>query len=137
MSGIAVIYQRDGAPVADNMLRRMSDALAHRPADACGQWQRGPIALAHRALYTTPEAVGEVQPLHDAGAQLALTFDGRVDNRAELLKTLNLPSDTSDAALVLRAYERWGQDCPAHILGDFAFALWDARRRQLFWKVAS
>ena len=132
MSGIAVAYQRDGAPVADNMLRRMSDALAHRPADTCGQWQRGPVALAHRALYTTPEAVGEVQPLHDAVAQLTLTFDGRVDNRAELLKTLNLPSDTSDAALVLCAYERWGQGCPVRLLGDFAFALWDAQQQQLF-----
>ena len=132
MSGLSVIYQRDGAPAAPATLQQMADAIAQQPADATGQWFDGPIGLACRALHTTPEAQREQQPLYDGGAQLALVFDGRVDNRDELLDALAAPPAATDADLVLRAYERWGEDCPARILGDFAFALWDARRRQLF-----
>ena len=77
-----------------------------------------------------------MQPLTDPSANLCLVFDGRVDNREELKaaiedKSLVLRSDT-DAELVLRAYEVWGEGCAAKILGDFAFAIWDSARRQLF-----
>jgi asparagine synthase (glutamine-hydrolysing) len=38
----------------------------------------------------------------------------------------------TDAELILNAYETWGDDCVNHLLGDFAFAIWDERRRRLF-----
>ena len=38
----------------------------------------------------------------------------------------------SDAELILEAYRAWGDECVAHLLGDFAFATWDAARRRLF-----
>ena len=38
----------------------------------------------------------------------------------------------SDAAIVLEAYLRWGRDCPCRLLGDFAFAVWDTVREELF-----
>lgn len=136
MSGIVGIYQRDGAPVAADLLERMTAALAHRGPDGAGQWIDGAIGFGQRMLHTTPESLHERQPLPDELGRLCLVLDGRVDNRAELARALTgkgmlLRSDT-DAELVLRAYECWGDNCPGKIIGDFAFAIWDGPRRRLF-----
>jgi len=136
MSGIFGIWNLDGRPVEKAVLTRMSATLAHRGPDGEGLWIQGPVGLAHRMLYTTPESLGEKQPLADETGDLCLTLDGRVDNRDELRAALEakgakLRSDT-DAELVLRAYELWGEECPKQILGDFAFAIWDGRTRRLF-----
>lgn len=136
MSGIAGILNLDGRPADPDLLRRMIDSLVHRGPDGEGLWIQGPVGLAHRMLHTTPESLQETQPLADETGDLCLTLDGRVDNRDELrvaleAKGAKLRSDT-DAELVLRAYELWGEECPKQILGDFAFAIWDGRNRQLF-----
>src|SRR5262249_25018232 len=43
------------------------------------------------------------------------------------------PEAVGDVELLLHAWERWGEACPAHLLGDFAIVLWDARRRVFFY----
>jgi asparagine synthase (glutamine-hydrolysing) len=87
-------------------------------------------------LYTTPESLHETQPLVYRGGQLVLTADARIDNRDELLRTLRSSTSESrlvtDADLILAAYRRWGAECPKHLLGAFAFAIWDAEARRLF-----
>ncbi len=137
MSGIVGIYNLDGRPVDRADLTAMTMAIAHRGPDGAGQWVDGPIGLGHRMLRTTPEAVGESQPLLDDTGALCLTLDGRVDNREELLAALGPssrgPGQDSDAALILRAYRQWGQGMAERIVGDFALALWDARRQELFF----
>lgn len=136
MSGIVGLYHLDGRPVDPALLTLMTDALAHRGPDGTGQWRDGPVGFGYRALYTTPESLHEKQPLLDATGNLCLVLDGRVDNRDDLrgaleAKGLHLRTDT-DAELVLRAYECWGPESPARIIGDFAFAIWDRRERRLF-----
>jgi asparagine synthase (glutamine-hydrolysing) len=94
------------------------------------------VALGHARLCTSEESLREHQPLCDEGAQLALVFDGRVDNRAELKDALVEggvpPHDDTDAELVLRAYQCWGEESPARIIGDFAYVIWDGARKRLF-----
>ena len=136
MSGIVGIYHLDGRPVDLELVQKMSCAIAHRGRDADGTWFNGQIGMAQRMFQTTPESVFEKQPLFDEGNQLCLAMDGRVDNRIELISALeskgqNLPGD-SDAEIVLRAYEAWGENCAAKIIGDFAFAIWDGRLNRLF-----
>jgi asparagine synthase (glutamine-hydrolysing) len=114
----------------------MVAAVPHRGLDGTGIWLDGSVGLGHAMRWTTPEAVLERQPLADETGALCLTFDGRVDNREELRRTLegdgiSLRTDT-DAEIVLKAYERWGEECPSRILGDFAFAIWDGRASHLF-----
>src|SRR5262245_18805709 len=116
MSGIAGIYHLDGRPVDPERLKRMTDVIAYQGPDGVGHWIDGPVGLGHRMLHTTPESLHEKQPLVDETSNLCLTLDGRLDNRQELRAALEdegakLRTDT-DAELVLRAYECWGEECP-------------------------
>ena len=69
-------------------------------------------------------------------AGLAIVADVRLDDRAALGDALGMPrhqaADLADAALLLQAYLRWGEECPSRVFGDFAFAIWDGRTRSFF-----
>lgn len=136
MSGIAVVYRLDGAPAEETLLNRLLSSIKHRGRDRIGRWMRGPIALGHAMLCATPESIHESQPVCDDDAGLWLTSDGRIDNREELGAAAAAhgarPRNDTDAELFLRAYQCWGDECPREIIGDFAFAIWDGRKRQLF-----
>jgi asparagine synthase (glutamine-hydrolysing) len=114
----------------------MLGAIANRGPDASRVWSSGAVGLGHCLLATTPESVGEVQPHVAADGGLSIVFDGRIDNRQELAEEfararVALSADF-DAAFVLASYRRWGADCAPKLLGDFAFAVWDAQHRRLF-----
>jgi len=87
-------------------------------------------------LRATPESFHERLPIANKTGNLILTADARLDNRDELISTLDLsdrpPEWISDGELILRAYEKWGTYCPEKLLGDFAFAVWDRGRQLLF-----
>jgi len=136
MSGIAGIFHLDGRPADAVLLRRMTDVISRRGPDGVGYWAQGPVAFGHRMLHTTPESLLENQPLTDETGNFCLTLDGRVDNREEIRRALQSRRirlrDETDAELILRAYQCWGEECSAKIIGDFAFAIWDGLNRQLF-----
>lgn len=111
----------------------MGNSLAHRGPDASGAWVRGSVGLGHRMLWTTPESLHERLPFVTRTESLAITADARLDNRDDLIAALEIPDPAiGDGPLILKAYERWADHCPEHLLGDFAFAIWDARRQALF-----
>ena len=132
MSGIAGLWWLDGRPVDKNHLMRAVEAMAHRGPDGSGVTVEGHIGLGHRLLKTTPEDKENHQPL--VRGPLTLTADARIDNRAELLTKLRgtVSARSTDAEFILAAYARWGREAPMHLVGAFAFALWDAQRRRLF-----
>jgi asparagine synthase (glutamine-hydrolysing) len=136
MGGLAAILRWDGAPVADDEVRRVARASPHRGIDGIlvrsAAALPGPVpAFAHLRFATTESDDGR-QPLVDAARGLAFVFDGRLDNRDELLDRLDLPDrTTSDASLALEAFARWDVSAPARLLGDFAFVAWNARARRL------
>jgi asparagine synthase (glutamine-hydrolysing) len=136
MGGIAGIYNLDDRGVDPDVFDRMMLLMRPWGPDGTATWLEGSIALGHGAFHTTPEACTEVQPLADASGTRRVTFDGRIDNREEIRRDLVdngiHPRTDSDAELVLCAYSLWGEDCAAHLLGDFAFAIWDASDRQLY-----
>jgi asparagine synthase (glutamine-hydrolysing) len=133
MSGIAGIYHLDGRPAQAEDVRAMVRLIAHRGPDGSGTWTDGPVALGHCLLRTTPDAIS--QPWVHPSEEFAITAEVRLDNREELGDQLGLPvagGTLSDAQLILAAYLKWGESCPEHLLGDFAFAIWDGRKRVLF-----
>ena len=135
MSAIGGIVHRDGRPCDPDALAALAARLRHRAPDGTSTWSDGPAGLTHGRLITTPESAHEEQPVADAAARVAITFDGRLDNRTELLRSLGIDSvdhdAIGDAALVLRLYRALGTDCVGLLLGDFAFAIWDGPRARL------
>jgi asparagine synthase (glutamine-hydrolysing) len=136
MAGIAFILHRDRRPVPSEELGGVLAALAHRGPDGERVERLGAWALGHRHFWTTPEEMGERQPLAargpEDGAAVHLAFDGRLDNRAELLAELDVtPAAPSDAALALAAYRRWGEACFERFLGPFAVLFVDSGRRRV------
>src|SRR5690606_34664890 len=108
---------------------RMTAALGRRGSFA--HWHTDSIALARgeapsNAAACTPPAV-------DAFGSWAIVADARIDNRKELRAALGIDDGAMpDSRLVLHAYARWGTECPAHLIGDFAFVIWDEQLKQLF-----
>jgi len=130
MSGISGVVHFDGRPAERKTLEAMAAAASHRGPDGIRHHASGPAGLSHLALDVTPEDARERQPLADGG--LALAADARVDNREELLRSLRLPKSSTDAEVVLASYGRWGAESAAHLVGDFAFCVWDGGRGRLY-----
>ena len=134
MSAITGIYYLDGRPVERADVERQVHKAAPWEADRTGVWCDTVIGMGHRMLFDTPESMSDCLPLVQ-GREYVLTADARIDNRDELISAFSLndrpASEVTDSELILRAYEKWGDRCPERLIGDFAFALWDARRRRL------
>jgi asparagine synthase (glutamine-hydrolysing) len=135
MSSICGLYRPGGPPVGGPEVDTMLDALDYWGADARGSWTTGDAGLGHLLLRTTP-ALRETLPVTDQEAGITITGDCRLDNRNDVAGRLGVGAgelvDWSDTRLALHAYRRWGEQCVTHLRGDFAFAVWDDRRRQLF-----
>ena len=136
MSGIVGIVHLDGAPVDRSLLRRMTDFMTFRGPDAQETWIDGNVGFGHTLLKTTFEAEHEHQPFTLDG-QTLIVADARVDAQRDLISKLesrghHVESGTTDVELILRAYQAWGEYCVEHLLGDFAFAIWDGLRQRLF-----
>jgi asparagine synthase (glutamine-hydrolysing) len=131
MSALAALFHRDGAPVEASAVRQMLEAERQRGPEAQHVWSGSNVALGHGLLATTPED-DIPQPFCTDDGAIAVVLDGRLDNRAELARALGVKeSSASDAGLVAGAYARWGESLVDRLLGDFAFIVWDARRRAL------
>ncbi|MEM7012466.1 MAG: asparagine synthase-related protein [Verrucomicrobiota bacterium] len=132
MSAFSGIFHLDGKPADPETLNRQLQALHHWDADATGVWSDGPAGLTHLMLYNSPESLHDSQPAQGANPDLVFAGDLRIDNRDELIAQLDLESSAPDSALVLGAYEKWGTDCAAKLLGEFAFAIWDKRNQRFY-----
>jgi asparagine synthase (glutamine-hydrolysing) len=136
MSGIVGLYNLDGRPVEQPDIQQMVDSIAHRGPDGSDIWTNGFVGLGHRMLWTTPESLHEKLPLMNKAGNLTITADARIDNRDELIPTLNFngrPRETiPDSEIILAAYEKWGEKCPTHLLGDFSFAIHDKRKQIIY-----
>ena len=135
MSGFVVIYDRSSTPVNTDLFERAMNFLKHRGPDGRDVSFTEHAALGHWHFWTTPEEVGEKQPLELNGLPFKIVFDGRLDNRAEILDGLKPPlenaSRLSDAALLLYAYERWGRECFERLIGEYALVIFDEWRGEL------
>jgi asparagine synthase (glutamine-hydrolysing) len=137
VSGIVGIYDRSGAPVDRGLLQALAHFLAYRGPDARETWSQGAMGLGHTMLRATNEAQFERQPASLDG-RLWITADARIDCREELEKKLEQQGcgaagrAVTGSGLILRAYAAWGAECVQHLRGDFAFAIWDARKKLLF-----
>ena len=136
MSGITGIVNLDGAPIDLRLLEHMTECMAFRGPDLRETWLSDSVGFGHAMLRTTRAGTIDRQPYSLEGT-VAVVADCRLDGRATLVADLEAARghrlvDRTDAELIAHAYLQWGTACVAHLLGDFAFALWDQSRRQLF-----
>jgi asparagine synthase (glutamine-hydrolysing) len=136
MSGIAGVLRIDGAPVEPALIRRLVESLTFRGPDAQTMVHDGPVALGHTLFRTTHESEHERQP-YSVDGTVWIVADARIDARKDLLAKLSGTAEglshlAPDVELILHAYLKWGEGCVEHLLGDFAFVIWNARTRRLF-----
>lgn len=130
MSGLVLIQSRDGAPLPPRAADSVVAVLAHRGPDGRRARHLGSSVLVHLHDWTTPEEVGEDQPVEDPGQGLTVAFDGRVDNRPDLLRELDLAPATTDAQLVLAGWRRWQAGLLDRLVGPFALIVIDRLARR-------
>ena len=135
MCGIAGMFNLDGAAAAPESLRRMIRVLAHRGPDDSGFHAEKGVGLAHARLSIIDLAAGG-QPMCNEDSSLWITFNGEIFNylelKEELLRKGHLFATASDTEVILHLYEEKGEDCVRYLNGQWAFAIWDSRRRRLF-----
>jgi asparagine synthase (glutamine-hydrolysing) len=118
VSGVGVVVDAGGGPVGE-VVAALTSPVGHR--GSVGSWTGPGVGVA---------SLGGRPAVHEAAGVVAVA-DVRLDNRGELVRLLGVGEDPSDVELVLGAYLRWGAGCAARLLGDFAFVVWDQRRRRL------
>jgi asparagine synthase (glutamine-hydrolysing) len=136
VSGILSILNIDGSPVDRRLLRRLTDSMAFRGPDRQEIWTDGQTGFGHALLQTTTDTRPDRQPCTLDG-RVWITADARIDDRKTLRTKLlaarrEVDDQMPDVELICHAYAVWGTKCVEHLLGDFAFVIWDSRRRQLF-----
>jgi asparagine synthase (glutamine-hydrolysing) len=136
MCGICGELRFDGRTPDRGTLASMTDKLARRGPDASGQYISGPLGFGHRRLAVIDLSERSAQPMVDDDLGLALVFNGTIYNYPELREQLRargyLFTSDGDTEVILKAYAEWGEDCPKHLQGVFAFAIWNTRTQQLF-----
>lgn len=128
MCGIAGILSSDANNLIDGMLR----ALAHRGPDDRQHWRGGGVAIGVQRLAIVDRAGGR-QPF--IKNETILICNGEIYNHKELRKTLeekgHVFQTECDVEVILHGYLEWGSGVAQQLRGQFAFAIWDNRKRRL------
>ena len=134
MSVQAGIWNFDGKPVDRKLIDDLSESLSPQGPDGESQYVDGSVALLYRPFHTTAESRREKQP-YVSRRGFILTWDGRLDNREELIADLcsDLEASPTDLAIFAAAFDRWGTDCFCRIVGDWAVSLWKPEQRELLF----
>lgn len=138
MTALAGFWSWSAAlPAAEAVTRctAMLGALRSYGPHCTAHWQASGLAMGRCLYRLLPEDRHDTAPQISSDGRFVLIADVRLDNRDELIATLGLEPVVAaaccDAAIVLAAFQRWDEACVDHLVGDFAFAVWDAQQQRL------
>jgi asparagine synthase (glutamine-hydrolysing) len=136
MSGIVSILHHNNQPINQSLLHAMTNYMAFHGPDGQTVWHKDNIGLGHTLLRTTSEQEHERQPL-TLDDRVWIVADVRLDKRKELVVALQargrvITENAPDVELLLHTYHVWNTACVDHVMGDFAFIIWDSRQQRLF-----
>ena len=121
--------------VDESVIKKMTDAIAHRGPDGFGHKVFDNAAIGHRRLSIIDLASG-AQPMSNLSQTLWITFNGEIYNYLELkaeLQNIGVVFKTnSDTEVIIYAYEKWGTNCVNKLRGMFAFAILDTTKKEIF-----
>ncbi|CAN7171914.1 asparagine synthase-related protein [Paenibacillus sp. LjRoot56] len=136
MSAISGIYYMDNETMKIEDGAILMKGLRQYPSDDIQIWHSDNIFFGCHAQWITPESVGERLPRFSEEKHLAITADAIIDNRQELFERLQVDhtsrKNMTDSELILLAYLKWEEEAPKYLIGDFAFMIWDVRKKLLF-----
>jgi len=136
MCGICGEVRFDNKSVNQKIITAMLSKLERRGPDAEGEWIKSQVGFAHRRLSIIDLSDDSNQPMVDEELQLTLVFNGAIYNypelRAQFIKEGYKFKSHGDTEVILKAYHKWGEQCPEHLHGMFAFAIWDWKKQSLF-----
>ena len=126
------IWNFDGEPPTPDYIDKVIGALAPYGPDGQKTYAKDGVQIVYRAFHTTKESYREKQPSISPSG-VVVTWDGRLDNRANLVSELgdSLTSASTDLDIAARAFERWAVSCFAKLIGDWALSIWNPRDRSL------
>jgi len=122
----------EGQTPALEYIEKVIAALAPYGPDSNEAYSEAGVKILYRAFHATKESHREKQP-HISSSGALITWDGRLDNRAELISELSASgtNGSTDLAIVAMAFEKWGTNCFAKLIGDWALSIWNPRNRSL------
>ena len=136
MCGICGELRLKQGPAEQDNIRTMLGPLRQRGPDDEGIFSAGQIALGHRRLAIIDLSAAAQQPMLSADQSLVIVFNGTIYNYPQLRQQLQglgyAFKSSGDTEVILQAYRHWGAECVHHLVGMFAFAIWDARINKLF-----
>jgi asparagine synthase (glutamine-hydrolysing) len=135
MCGIAGALNSNARIETRKLIGDMIASMSHRGPDGDGIYVHGPVGLGHRRL-SIIDAAGGSQPMHNEDRSIWITFNGEIFNYIELTSDLvkhgHRFASRSDTEVILHLYEEYGHDCVRFLNGQWAFAMWDSNRQELF-----
>jgi asparagine synthase (glutamine-hydrolysing) len=135
MCGIVGLVRNNGKAIDEQLLSRMCDAIRHRGPDDDGFYVNGSVGLGMRRLAIIDLKSGK-QPIHNQERTSWIVFNGEIYNYLELREKLDKLGHTfytnSDTEAIVHAYDQYGAECPKHLRGMFAFAIWNETDQELF-----
>ncbi len=136
MGAFALVYSpKKETPGDPGVFSEAMKRLQHRGPDGSNTLALEGISMGSWQFYVTPEENGETQPLTLEQTPYYILFDGRIDNRPEVISQLNIAAEEaariSDAALALKAYALQGETCFQHFVGEFALVIYDKNKHEL------
>ncbi|UOE95446.1 asparagine synthase-related protein [Alkalihalobacillus sp. LMS39] len=136
MSAISGIISHQHLRIPESYGSNVMDVMSSFPFDSLDTWEDEGVFLSCLHQWITPESKHEPQPFYDSERQLVICADAIIDNRDELFDRLQISQPMRrtmpDSQLILFAYAKWQEDVPKHLLGDFAFIIWDIKEKKLF-----
>ena len=134
INGIA-LSTRSGRSLDRSVLEGMRDVIKHRGPDDVGMFIDGNVGLGHRRLSIVDVASGH-QPMTNEDGSLQITYNGEIYNHSDFRNELEARGHVyrshCDTETILHLYEEHGDGCVNYLRGMFAFAIWDAKKRELF-----
>ncbi len=132
MGKFAAVINWCGAHVASHTLEQITAHACSKPKLLI----RDNLGFGYQSHHSAPQSCQQKQPIISEKKRFILVCDARIDNRqallSQLFNTLDTPENFTDADIILAAYRQWGQQCPVHLIGDFAFVIWDNHSKTLF-----
>jgi asparagine synthase (glutamine-hydrolysing) len=128
------IWHPDGRPIEQSFLDTIRHRLEMQGPDGGADWQEPGFLMAHRAFHTDRNSRLVLQPYCSSNGHV-LTWSGRLDNREDLLYQLRgslIDEETPDVALVMAAWLKFGRECFAKLVGEWALALYDSADRAVY-----